>query len=383
MTRILYILPGPSPLSEDTQRNNFFHLSKYFDGDVLATMWGVKSPESIRRIDEINLAMGNFRYHVTYSSRLPILIKVFWNVLFFVSRGFYFHYFKKKYDVIVAYGPFTTGIAGLLLKKLTGVKLIIEMPGNPKKAFFFDAKKISITHRIKRRLADLIVPFVINSADHLKLLYPNQLSGYKNIDDKHASVFHTLVPISSLTPVDRYDEYILFLGYPWFLKGVDVLIRAFKLISQEFPNYILKVVGFCPERAFFQELAEGNEKIELCNPVFPKEAMDLLSKCALFILPSRTEAMGRVLLEAMAFKKPIIASNVDGIPFYIQHGFNGLLFKSENADDLAEKITMVLKDREYASVLGQNGYEYAHRNLSETSYIDSFKKMVEQILSQH
>ena len=80
-----------------------------------------------------------------------------------------------------------------------------------------------------------------------------------------------------------------------------------------------------------------------------------MAGCSLFVLPSRTEAMGRVLLEAMACKKPIIASNVGGIPEIIKDGYNGLLFESENVDDLAEKIRLVLSNKKYPTMLRNNG----------------------------
>ena len=108
----------------------------------------------------------------------------------------------------------------------------------------------------------------------------------------------------------------------------------------------MKIVGYCPEGFhYYKSLAKGNENIEFHKPVFYDEVVKLMAACSLFVLPSRTEAMGRVLLEAMACKKPIIASNVGGIPNVIKDGYNGLLFKSEKVDDLADKIRLVLSNK--------------------------------------
>jgi len=380
MHRILYLSPGPARPNKNPQKNMFYHLSRYFSGDLLAPIWGRKDPKSLKAIKEVNLAMGNFQYHVTFSSKLPKIIKIFWDVLFYVFKGFYFHYFKKRYDVIITYGPFKTGFAGYLLKKLTRTKLIIEVPGNPKKSFSFETKDSNIIDKLKTKVGDLSVPFIINGADHIKLLYWEQLKEYSLIKNNKRSVFHDFVPINALKPSNESDKYILFLGFPWYLKGVDILIKAFKLISNEFPEYRLKIVGYCPDKSYFQKLAEGNDKIELCDPAFHDEAMKLMSRCALFVLPSRTEAMGKVLIEAMASKKPIIASNVDGIPHYIKHGFNGLLFESENVEDLAEKIRIILNNPDYAKKLAENGYRYVHQYLSEERYVECFKKMIEKVL---
>ena len=380
MHRILYLSPGPAPPNKNPQKNVFYHLSRYFSGDLLAPIWGRKSLKSLKTIKEVNLAMGNFQYHVTFSSRLPKIIKILWDVLFYVFKGIYLHYFKERYDVIITYGPFKTGFAGYLLKMLTKAKLIIEVPGNPRKSFSFETKDSNIIDKLKTKVGDLLVPFIINGADHIKLLYPTQLNGYKDIKKNQISIFHDFVPISAIKPSEESDKYVLFLGYPWYLKGVDILIKAFKLVSNEFPEYRLKIVGFCPDKSYFEKLAQGNDKIELCNSVFHDEAIKLMSRCGLFVLPSRTEGMGRVLLEAMASKKPIIASNVDGIPYYTKHGFNGLLFESENVEDLAEKIKIILSNPDYAKKLAENGYNYVHQHLSEERYIECFRKMIEKVL---
>jgi len=382
MYRILYLSPRPSPPPKKPEENMFYHLSRYFAGDLLAPIWSDKNAESIKQVKEINLGMGNFQYHVTYRSKLPKPLKIFSDISFYFLKGLYLHYFKGKYEVIIAYGPFKTGLAGYLLKKFTGAKLIIDVPGNPRKAFSFESGVMDRIGRLKIKVGDLLVQFVINGADHVKLLYPSQLDGYKCPGKNQISVFHDLVPISSFKKNEISDKYILFLGYPFFLKGVDILIKAFQLISHEFPDYRLKIVGFCPDKTYFQKLAEGNNRIEICNPVFYDEAMLLMSRCSLFILPSRTEAMGKVLFEAMAFKKPIIASNVDGIPYYIKNDLNGLLFEVENVNDLVEKMRKILSNPDYAATLAKNGLEFVQTHFSEKRFVECFKEMVEKVLER-
>ena len=105
-----------------------------------------------------------------------------------------------------------------------------------------------------------------------------------------------------------------------------------------------------------------------------------MTACSLYVLASRTEAMGRVLLEAMASEKPIIASNVDGVPTVIRDGYNGLLFVSESVDDLADKMRTVLSDKQRATTLARNGLEYVMSNLSEACYLNKYQEMVRQTL---
>ena len=374
MCKVLYLFPGANILRIDPSKNMFYHLSKVCNGTVIAP---IRRKKELVLIKKNNL--GSFNYWVIYNMKLPKLIRPLGKILNFCYRGLCLFY-REKYDLIVTRGPWTTGFPGLLLKKITKTKLIIELRGNPKKAFVLEQQKKTVKSVLKFKIAEWMMIFVLNRADHIKLLYWEQLKEYSLIKNNKRSVFHDFVPINAIKPSIKSDKYILFMGGPWYLKGVDILIKAFKLISNNFPEYKLKIIGFCADKGYFQKLAEGNSKIELGNPVPHDEAIKLLSRCTLFILPSRTEAMGRVLLEAMACKKPIIASNVDGIPTYIKHEFNGLLFESENAEDLAFKISLLLRNPDFAKQLAENGYKYVHEYFSEKRYIENFKNMVQEAL---
>ena len=63
----------------------------------------------------------------------------------------------------------------------------------------------------------------------------------------------------------------------------------------------------------------------------------------------------------------------------IKHGRNGLLFESENVDDLAEKMRTLLADENYANQLAENGYQFVHAELSEERYVENFSKMIEAV----
>jgi glycosyltransferase involved in cell wall biosynthesis len=169
------------------------------------------------------------------------------------------------------------------------------------------------------------------------------------------------------------------MGFPWHLKGVDVLIRAFNAVSPRFPDYSLRVVGYCPDKTEYLRLRGDNNKISLCDPVPYAEAVRLMSECSLFVLASRTDSSPRVLREAMAARKPIVASNVDGIPELIRDGYNGLLFTPEDHDELAAKIARVLSDDDLAGRLADNGFAYVRANLSEERYLERFRAMVDDV----
>ena len=89
--------------------------------------------------------------------------------------------------------------------------------------------------------------------------------------------------------------------------------------------------------------------------------------------------MGRVLLEAMAAKKPVIVSSAGGLPFFVTDHDNGLVFRSEDADDLAEKLLTLLTDPELAARLAQRGRERTLHEFDETAYVRHFQQMIQTV----
>jgi len=378
MKRLLFLKPGAYFFAHETPiKEKYRYLSEAYCGDIIA----VVHVKQLR-----HFVLDKFVLRGVYLPRWIrdcSLLRDLCYAVFCLVFVLYVHYFRHRYDVIIAYDPIYTGVLGMIMGKLTGAKVIVEVNGNFKSAFLMNGKQPGLLAFLKHRYSSRVIPFVLSNADGVKLLYGGQTNSFRaRRESMRDFVFANFVPIRHFNPLGQRGNYILFLGYPWFLKGVDILIKAFKDISLEFPDYSLKIVGHCPNRDFFERLALGNEAIMLCKAVWYEEVIRLMGECSVFVLPSRTDAMGRAMVEAMAARKPIIASNVDGIPEYIQHGYNGLLFESENIGDLAQKLRIVLNDKEYAEELARNGYNYATRHLSEEMYVRNFSRMIEEVVAR-
>lgn len=310
--------------------------------------------------------------------RIPAnVICTLWKALISWRNGY-------RYEVIIASNPLGSGLSGLLISKLTKARLIVEVNGNYSRAFKFSHLSESqiLFTKLKDKISRLLIIFVLRRASIVKLLYPWQLDSLKGAKNINTCVFHNFVPTEMFQKAKKSDDkFILLLGHPWYLKGVDILIRAFNLITNEFPDYKLKIVGWCPDGIeYYEKLAGKNERIQFSGPVDYKQVVRLMTSCSLYVLASRTEAMGRVLLEAMASRKPIIASDVDGVPYIIKDRYNGLLFRSEDVEDLAEKIRMVLSDNKLAEKLASNGHKCVMENLSERLYIEKYQEVIEGII---
>ena len=98
----------------------------------------------------------------------------------------------------------------------------------------------------------------------------------------------------------------------------------------------------------------------------------------IFLFPTlRVEAFGRVLIEAMSCKKPIIASRIGGIPSIIDDGENGLLFTPGNIEELIDKILFLLQNETFANKLATNAREKAVKKFSLEKMIEETIKVFE------
>jgi glycosyltransferase involved in cell wall biosynthesis len=381
VTRLLYILPGLVPPGEDASRDKFTYLSEVAEGEVLLPVWWNSSrsaPPYLQPTFPV-YRVGSFRYHLFPAFRAPKFLQRIAISLFYIRRGWQLHR-EKKVDVIVAYGTNRPGIVAVILKWITGAKMIVEVPGIPENAFRYDARHPGLGSFIKRFFANACLLFVGSFSDCLKLLYPTQLQKYPLLKAKRAVVFHDFVPVHSIREEPTQELFVLSVGYPWYTKGMDVVIRAFKSIASQFPECKLKLMGYFPDRGYLDELAAGCSQIEFL-PGRPNElALQVIGACSVYVLASRTEAMGRVLLEAMAARKPIIASAIGGVPSYISENENGILFQSENVEELAAKLAILLSNNALRARLANRAYQLVTTEFDETAYVSSFKNMLDSLV---
>jgi len=377
MTRLLCILPGLVPPWEDAALDKFTYLSEIAEGEVLLPVW-LKSAESapayLREAFPV-YRRAKFSYHFFLPFQVARPLRWLATLNFYIRRGLQLHR-EKKIDVIMTYGTNRPGIAGVILKWLTGAKLIVEIPGAPENAFRYDEPHPGSRSAAKRFLANQLLLLTGAVADCIKLLYPWQLRKYRLLQKKRIAVFHDFVPIRTISANHSEEKYVLLVGFPWYTKGVDILIRAFKSIMAEFPDYTLKLMGHCPDRKYLDKLAGGSPQIEFLKPGPYELALRMIGACTVYVLASRTEGMPRVLLEAMAARKPIIASAVAGVPFLVKNNDDGLLFESENVEELSAKLCILLRDRELQARLAKKAFEKVNCEFDERSYVRAFHDML-------
>ena len=255
----------------------------------------------------------------------------------------------KKIDTVVCQGPLIEGLVGTVIKKILGKELIVELHGDW--GFKKNLSKIAL---ISLKNADKIRGVAVYLVEKAKRIAP----------DKSYYLFPTFTDLNDFLKEENtaFQKYILFVGRNDVVKGIKYLEEAYKIVKPGFPDFELVMVG--------EGLPAG--KLSL------KETREKMKDCYCLVVPSLTEGLPRVIMEAMALGKPVVASNVGGIPDLVEDGQTGFLFEVANSQELAEKLRTLLSDENLAIEMGRKGREIIKENFSNEKYIDNYLRMINQ-----
>lgn len=135
-------------------------------------------------------------------------------------------------------------------------------------------------------------------------------------------------------------------------KGQRTIIEVARRLEVELPNTLFLLIGKGKDEAALKQEAEGLGNIRFVG--WTDRLVDYYSAMDLFMFPSRTEALGSAVLEAMSLGLPVVASDVGGIPEIVQPGVNGFLIDSTDINAWAHRIEQLGNDASLRSRLGQN-----------------------------
>ena len=189
-----------------------------------------------------------------------------------------------------------------------------------------------------------------------------------------------LEDFSTAEPFAWPRPYILGIGRHVPQKGFDVLLRAFAAMKDR--SHDLLIAGDGPERSALESLAAElklGSAVKFLGKVDHDKAVSLFLGCGVFVLPSRHEPMGIVNLEAMAAGKPVVASNVGGVPELVQDGQTGLLVTPGDHDSLAQAIEKITADAALAARFGAAGRKRAEL-FSWQAITDQYEAIYQKVL---
>jgi glycosyltransferase involved in cell wall biosynthesis len=380
--RILYVHSTVVPPPTDVNTDRFYRLSDRLEGDILQPIW-FQTPEEVEaRFGPGSYpvhTVGRFRYHWFLTPRRDVngRLAIF---RFILRKGRELHR-ERGFKCIVAYSHQTTGLMAAVLKLMTGTRLVIEVVGTPQNTYISDSPNPGPVARAQRLYSDICLHLSALIADRFHFLFPKQLDYYPLLRNAKNSVFHEFVPVSMIdrkkSSEEPAEKYVLMVGSPWYLKGADVLVKAFSEVAAEFPDVKLRLLGYFPGQEGLLELARHAPQTEVLRARPNPETLEIIKRATVMVTPSRTEGLPRVIMEAMSAAIPVIASNVGGIPTLVHDGENGFLIPVGDHHGLALRLRQLLNDEPLRRRMGDSGYLRAHTELNEQTYVEEFARMIE------
>ncbi len=162
------------------------------------------------------------------------------------------------------------------------------------------------------------------------------------------------------------------------LKGIDSMIRTLPLLKEKIQNIKYSVIGKGEDTIRLKQLAKDLNVLEYVDFLgFVDDVNAYYQHCDIFSLPSKKEGFGIVYLEAMQYKKPVLAVNYGGATDVVINNETGFLCEYDNNECLSEKTTVLHRDKNLRKKFGDNGYE----KLMDTFTFDKFQKRLKSILN--
>jgi glycosyltransferase involved in cell wall biosynthesis len=175
--------------------------------------------------------------------------------------------------------------------------------------------------------------------------------------------------------------HALFVGVLERYKNVDGLALAWRDAAARVPGARLRIVGDGTLRGVVERfVADDAARASWIPRLSQPEVARALDESTCLVLPSRSEGMGRVIVEAFCRARPVVGSRVGGIPDLVQHERNGLLVAAGDTDALADTLVRILQDQGLAERLGENARASAARwTISPQDFARRLRELVERV----
>jgi len=213
----------------------------------------------------------------------------------------------------------------------------------------------------------LLKKFVQFGFNHSRMVLVNSCYDIALIDD--------FIDDAAVENIVEKEKYALYIGRLEDIKGVQTLIEAVKDT-----NIKLKIVGSGVAGNEFRQMAMGHDNIEFLGFKSKPEVFALTMNSSFVVCPSICyENLPFSVIESFLFSKPVVGSEIGGIPELVIDGKTGLLFEAGNAAHMCEKMTYLWKNEDVVKQLGQNARKYAFDMVNFNAHWDKLQSIISKL----
>lgn len=357
--------------------NHVYYLSRELIKRNKVTVLCANEPKSNKKvIDGIKVSRLNYQFKITNTN---------------IALTLPYKIITSNYDIIHTHMPTPwTADWSVFLAKATNKKSIITIHNDMNKSSF---------------LSKIITKFYLFTIFQLTLLLVDKIiivnpdwqktfTSTKNILLKHKNKISILPNgidinmFNNKTKINKKNtQTILFvsiLDKHHKFKGIDYLLEAIIKVKKVIPNIKLKIIGEGELNKYYQKMSINlkiDENVEFLGKVKQKDLAKHYNQSSIFALPStEIEGFGIVLLEAMACKLPVIATEIAGVSNDIKINNTGLIINKKDSQALADAIIKLLKDRELSTLMGKNGRKLIENKYDWKIIANQLEKIYEEVL---
>ncbi len=292
---------------------------------------------------------------------------------------------KKKQIHVVRTHRYRSNLYGRLAAFLAGVPVIIASVHDNYRT---DKRPM---RRIMNRILSKITDKIVAVSEDVK----EDIIRYDRIDPSKIEVIPNGIDVERFNPeknttdirkefsLEEDDIVIGFIGRIVPAKGLEYLLDALPYLKGEFKSIKLLIVG---EGSLVEELKERAKKNNIFDNILftgkRRDIPEILASINIFVMPSIAEGLPNALLEAMAMGKPIVTTEVGGIPEIVKNGFNGLLVPPRDTVSLSKAIKELISNDRLAAKLGQAARDLVHDNLSIKAIAQKWQSLYLSILKE-
>ena len=281
---------------------------------------------------------------------------------------------ERPFDLVVANDPMMLGLVGYFLKRRFHLPLLVKVHTQYLGHFRW------VLERPYYPLYYLLIPFILAQADMVwaisrsvrQSLLP-WMTAPDKIQEGYTPINTEFFDFPPRPPGQHFGRQLLSVGFLNRQKGFDILFKAMGLLVAAGKDPSLILAGTGPEEAALAHLAEKlgiRERVAFKGHVPRNLLAPLYRACDVFVLPSRYEGLGRVLIEAALAGAPIVATALDPIMEAVLPNRSALLVPPDDPAALAAAIGTLLDRPELARAMGERGRQLARQRFDYEKMMD-------------
>ena len=304
-------------------------------------------------------------------------------ITFFLMRGQF-----SRADIVVVQDPVLALFVLLSIKFVSEKpKVIVESHGDFIETIILE--KTLMFPKVYRFLFGKIASYTLNKADCLRAVSSSTREQI-NFFTKQKSIveFPAWIDLENFLNANYNPQpnTVLFIGSMSERKNPLLILRSLNYLKKK-SAFKLALIGPPINRQYLDKLngyiVNNNlhEHVAIKEEVEQKEVIDYLSEASLLVLPSLSEGLGRVILEAQAVGCPVLVSDAGGMKDLIEDTKTGFIFKNDNVINLAEKIEYILDNKDLmkeVSILGRKSLVKFHES---DSFLNGYKEIIKKVLN--